>query len=240
MSPESVAPHVRCYPCARHKAPNSVRYRRVPAYRVYRRFLRPVVRTLRTVPAQTARRHLRRRPPQTAEQPTTAESTITFSSVIHFTFNIIQSFHLRGDTPIEDQATAGVHCRDSSHISAASVKSPIPKFSPIRRRCTVLGMATTPRRQCHRSTTCAVDRSVFTDRFLSTFRPQTIRSSAKGLYASICIATRTASVYRTWECYFELIGSRNDSFVFGGRRPKSDAVFRKFLRSMCDGLSLIH
>ena len=101
-------------------------------------------------------------------------------------------------------------------------------------------MATTPRRHCHRSTTCAVDRSVFTDRFLSTFRPQTIRSSAKGLYASICIATRTASVYRTWECYFELIGSRNDSFVFGGRRPKSDAVFRKFLRSMCDGLSLIH
>lgn len=101
-------------------------------------------------------------------------------------------------------------------------------------------MATTPRRKCHRSTTCAVDRSVFTDRFLSTFRPQTIRSSAKGLYASICIATRTASVCRTWECYFELIGSRNDSFVFGGRRPKSDAVFRKLLRSMCDGLSLIH
>ena len=133
VSPESVAPHVRCYPCARHKAPN-------------KRPLSPSAGVSGLSPFSSSGRSdapdcpgangSPPSPPQAASGQSRAtdnkaESTITFSSVIHFTFNIIQSFHLRGDTPIEDQGYGRRPlARDSNHISAASVKSPPPKVLP--------------------------------------------------------------------------------------------------------------
>ncbi len=65
--------------------------------------------------------------------------------------------------------------------SGVSMKSPMLKFSCIRCRCTDLGMATTPRCKCQRSTTCAADLSYLRAipvRISSVNNP--FRPSAKG------------------------------------------------------------